>query len=214
MKNTADRLPGSDQLLRLVLEALPVGVSVLDPRGDILLSNPAALRIWARLIQSGADRYAESRGWFHATGVRLAPEDWPSARALSRGETTVDELIDIEAFDGTRRVIQSSAMPIRDATGNITGAFVVLEDVSGRTGAGSPGGPSTESPEHTTPLTPREREVLQLVAEGWSSQEAADSLGVSIKTIETHRAHIMRKLELRSVSDLVRYAIRNKLVQP
>jgi DNA-binding NarL/FixJ family response regulator len=61
-------------------------------------------------------------------------------------------------------------------------------------------------------LTAREREILQLVAEGQSNKAAA-ALGISVKTIEAHRANIMRKLHLRSVSDLVRYAIRNKIVQ-
>lgn len=63
-------------------------------------------------------------------------------------------------------------------------------------------------------VTAREREIIQLVAEGQSNKEAASTLGISVKTIESHRANIMRKLRLRSVSDLVRYAIRNKIVQP
>lgn len=62
-------------------------------------------------------------------------------------------------------------------------------------------------------LTPRERELLQLLAEGASSKEAADTLGISLRTAESHRAAIMQKLALRSVSDLVRYAIRNKIIE-
>ena len=62
-------------------------------------------------------------------------------------------------------------------------------------------------------VTAREREVIQLVAEGRSSKEVASTLGISVKTVEAHRASIMRKLRLQSVSDLVRYAIRNKIVQ-
>jgi two-component system, NarL family, response regulator NreC len=62
-------------------------------------------------------------------------------------------------------------------------------------------------------LTSRERELLQLLAEGESSKEAADSLGISLRTVESHRAAIMHKLALRSVSDLVRYAIRNKIIE-
>jgi DNA-binding NarL/FixJ family response regulator len=63
-------------------------------------------------------------------------------------------------------------------------------------------------------VTSRERQVIQLVAEGRSNKEAASTLGISVKTIEAHRANIMRKLQLRTVSDLVRYAIRNNIVQP
>jgi DNA-binding NarL/FixJ family response regulator len=63
-------------------------------------------------------------------------------------------------------------------------------------------------------VTAREREIIQLVAEGQSNKAAASTLGISVKTIEAHRANIMRKLHLRSVSDLVRYAIRNRIAQP
>lgn len=62
-------------------------------------------------------------------------------------------------------------------------------------------------------LTPREREVVQLLAEGKSSKEVAVVLNLSVKTAETHRTNVMRKLDIHSVADLVRYAVRNKLVQ-
>jgi len=62
-------------------------------------------------------------------------------------------------------------------------------------------------------VTPREREIIQLLAEGKSNKETASALSVSVKTVEAHRANIMRKLRLRSISDLVRYAIRNNIVQ-
>jgi DNA-binding NarL/FixJ family response regulator len=71
-----------------------------------------------------------------------------------------------------------------------------------------------EDDEGAAMVTPREREIIQLVAEGHSSKETAAVLEVSVKTVEAHRANIMRKLRLRSVSDLVRYAIRNQIVQP
>jgi DNA-binding NarL/FixJ family response regulator len=64
-----------------------------------------------------------------------------------------------------------------------------------------------------TAMTTREREIIQLLAEGKSNKEAASALGISVKTIEAHRANLMRKLHLRSLSDLIRYAIRNKIVQ-
>jgi DNA-binding NarL/FixJ family response regulator len=63
-------------------------------------------------------------------------------------------------------------------------------------------------------LTPREREVLQLLAEGKSSKEVGAALGMSTRTADTHRTHIMAKLHLHSMSELVRYAIRNHIIEP
>jgi len=62
-------------------------------------------------------------------------------------------------------------------------------------------------------LTPREREIVQLLAEGKSNKEVAAALGISVKTAEAHRANVMHKLNLQSLSDLVRYAIRNKIIE-
>ena len=61
--------------------------------------------------------------------------------------------------------------------------------------------------------TTRERELIQLLAEGLSNKEAADKLGISVKTVETHRAAVMRKLGLHSIGELVRYAIRNHIIE-
>jgi DNA-binding NarL/FixJ family response regulator len=63
-------------------------------------------------------------------------------------------------------------------------------------------------------LSPREREVLQLLVEGKSNKEIGVVLGTTTKTAETHRAHILAKLDLHSMSELVRYAIRNRVIEP
>jgi DNA-binding NarL/FixJ family response regulator len=62
-------------------------------------------------------------------------------------------------------------------------------------------------------LTPREREVIQLVAEGKTTKEVATALSLSVKTAETHRTNLMRKLDLHSIADLTLYAVRNGIVQ-
>ncbi len=69
-------------------------------------------------------------------------------------------------------------------------------------------------PDEGTALTARERETVQLLAEGKSNKEVATTLGISVKTAETHRSTIMRKLALSTFSDLVRYAIRNHIIEP
>jgi len=81
----------------------------------------------------------------------------------------------------------------------------VLEDYVQRAGA-------TAQRDSFERLTDREREVLQLIAEAYSTREIAEQLHISIKTAETHRAHLMEKLSLHSTADLTRYAIRKGVV--
>jgi PAS domain S-box-containing protein len=134
-KRTEDELARSERLMRAVLETLPVGVKVVDSAGDILLSNPASQRIWGGVIRSEAERHARSKAWWHDTGKAVGPEEFASARARLKGETSIDEVLDIEGFDGVRRIIRNTAVPIRDAKDRITGAVVVNEDISGRKAA-------------------------------------------------------------------------------
>jgi DNA-binding NarL/FixJ family response regulator len=78
----------------------------------------------------------------------------------------------------------------------------------------TPGGssPGLKRPPRSR-LTPREREIVQLLAEGKANKEVASLLGISVKTAATHRANIMLKLDLHSVAELVRYAVRNKIIE-
>jgi two-component system response regulator NreC len=77
--------------------------------------------------------------------------------------------------------------------------------------ATDPGGADSELP--NSPLTPRETEVVRLLAEGKSNREVGAALGVSMRTIESHRNHIMDKMNFTSFSELVRFAVRNNMVE-
>lgn len=72
-------------------------------------------------------------------------------------------------------------------------------------------GEHSDTPAAVT-LSPREREIVQLLAEGNNNKDVARALHLSVKTVETHRSNVMRKMEFGSLADLVRYAIRNKLI--
>jgi len=78
---------------------------------------------------------------------------------------------------------------------------------------GRPHAASSQQEVNLPSLTSREREVVQLVAEGKSTKEVASHLNLSVKTAETHRSNIMRKLNVHSVSELVLYAVRNSIIQ-
>ncbi len=72
--------------------------------------------------------------------------------------------------------------------------------------------PAEPCPQTAPVLSPREKEVLQMIADGKNTKEIAFSLNVSVKTVETYRQHVMKKLNLFSVADLVKYAIREGLI--
>lgn len=95
-------------------------------------------------------------------------------------------------------------------------AHALVEDYSGRSSRAeaSAAQAASDGRDLYETLTSREREVLQLVAEGYTNQEIGRLLGVSVKTVQTHRAAVMEKLGLRDVTHLVRYAVRRGLVDP
>lgn len=116
--------------LRGVLEALPVGVWLTDASGHFILNNPAGNRIWAGEREIATERPGEFKGWRHDTGKRIEAHDWALARAIERGETSLDEVIDIECFDGSRKVISNSALPLHDEKGAVAGAVMVCKDIT------------------------------------------------------------------------------------
>lgn len=128
-------LAASEQLLRVVLDTLPVGVAVVNSQGDMTLTNQATKRIWGGQLLPGHERDAKRRGRWHATGAPIAPDAWASARALRSGEISLNEVIDIDTFDGVSKTIQHSSVPIRDPQGVITGAVIVNEDITARQAA-------------------------------------------------------------------------------
>jgi PAS domain S-box-containing protein len=118
--------------LHTVLQTLPVGVFILDAVGQILECNPAAGLIWGGQEQVTLDEHSVFRGRRAETGEPIGPDDWPGSRAIRCGETSLDEVIDIECADGTQKTILNSALPIRGRDGTITGAVVLNKDITTR----------------------------------------------------------------------------------
>ena len=120
----------TDPRLKTLLETLPTGIWLTDEHGVINYGNAAGREIWAGAAHVGPDGFARYKARWVETGEPIAPEDWAVSRAVGKGETSTGELIEIEAFDGSRKFIQNSAAPLRDETGRIRGVVVVNEDVS------------------------------------------------------------------------------------
>lgn len=122
----------AEENMRGVLEALPVGVWLMDRDGRIVLGNPAGRRIWAGARLVGPEQFGEYKGWWVSTGKPIAAEEWAAARAIRDGETSIDEEIRIQCFDGSYKTILNSAVPLRDERQRITGAIIVNQDISSR----------------------------------------------------------------------------------
>jgi DNA-binding NarL/FixJ family response regulator len=121
---------------------------------------------------------------------RTAAADLLAAvRAVARGESFLSPSVaHILVTDYTERGMHAPAHNVADQVGTVKDSY--------------------------QSLTSREREVLQLVAEGYTNQEIANLLRLSVKTVQSHRAAVMEKLGLRDVTHLVRYAVRRGLVDP
>ncbi len=115
---------------RAYLEHLPVGVWFLAADGRITYGNQAGRDIWGGARYVGPERFGEYKGWWHGTDRRIEAEEWGAARAIRRGETSLEEVIDIECFDGTRKTILNSAVPVRGADGEVAGAVLFNQDIT------------------------------------------------------------------------------------
>jgi PAS domain S-box-containing protein len=134
-KRSEEALKRQESLLRTVLDSLPIGVWVTDTKGTIQTVNEAGRRIWGGARYIGPEHYGEYTGWWHDTGKLIEAQEWAAARAIKNGETSLDEVVDIQCFDGTRKTILNAAIPLRDDHGEIMGAIIVNQDITERIAA-------------------------------------------------------------------------------
>ncbi len=122
----------TETILRKVLENLPVGVWIVDKEGVVQHGNLAARTIWAGVRKVGIEGYDQFKAWWSGNGRPVQPEEWGVVRALQKGETTLNEEVEIESFDGKRKIILNSAAPFFDEKGALQGAVVVNQDITRR----------------------------------------------------------------------------------
>ena len=130
-RTAMQQLQEREELLSTVLEQLPIGVVVTDVDGTIVQSNPAGDAIWGfdrtQTALAAPDIY---RAWWPDTHEPVIVDDWASTRALRSGQTSLDQLIEIEAADGKRKLIMNSGAPLFDANGKVRGAVAINQDVT------------------------------------------------------------------------------------
>jgi PAS domain S-box-containing protein len=129
-KRLEQQAHSSERALAGIIDLLPVGVWITDRDGTITRGNEAGRRIWGGARHVGPENYGVYKGWWTESGEPIAADEWALARALSKGETSVGELVRIQCFDGSFKTIINSAMPLRDTRGDISGAICVNEDIT------------------------------------------------------------------------------------
>ncbi|OGV74992.1 MAG: hypothetical protein A3K19_12105 [Lentisphaerae bacterium RIFOXYB12_FULL_65_16] len=131
-KQAEEKLKGIETLLQTAVDAMPVGLWILDAEGKIVTSSTAAQRIWTGVHYVGVDQLGEYKGWRIDSGKLIEPHEWAGARALEKGETSIEEEVEIECFDGTHKIILDSAVPLRKSDGSIGGAITINQDITER----------------------------------------------------------------------------------
>jgi len=131
-KQAEDALRFSEQRLKTIVENLPIGVWLLDASGKITYGNAAAQQIWSSARFVGPEHAHDDETKPTQRAHLLSGAEWSAARAISDGETKLNEELEIRCFDGSQRVILNSAVPIHDQDGRIAGAVVLNQDITER----------------------------------------------------------------------------------
>jgi PAS domain S-box-containing protein len=131
-KQAEEALRYNEALLRKALEILPAGVWILDGSSRIISANPEGQRIWSGVKYVELPEYGEYKAWRTDTGERIKAEEWAGGLAVTQGKITLNEELEIEAFDGARRTILNSAIPLVTDEDGLVGAIVVNQDITER----------------------------------------------------------------------------------
>ncbi|BBO99334.1 EAL domain-containing protein [Sulfuriferula nivalis] len=130
-----EALKNNEQLLKSSLEILPVGVWIMNEKGEIIFGNPEGQKIWAGAHYVGIEQFGVYKGWWVSSGKLIEAHEWGAARAIEKGETSIEDEVEIECFDSTHKFILNSALPMTDSDGRRTGAIVVNQDITARKAA-------------------------------------------------------------------------------
>jgi len=130
-KRTEKEVRRQRNLLQRIFDLLPVGLWIADKNGKLLYENPAAVKIWGAAPRVGQEEYGVFKARRLPSGEEIAPDDWALAHTINEGVTIKDEMLEIDAFDGSKKIILNYTAPVFDDAGKIDGAIVVNSDITG-----------------------------------------------------------------------------------
>ena len=129
-KNAEKALKNREILLNQIFNLLPIGLWFADENGTLTLGNPAGIKIWGSEPRVAMDEYGVFKARRLPEGTPVAPDDWALVHTIREGITVVDEMLEIEAFDGVKKIILNYSAPVISEQGKIMGAIVVNQDIT------------------------------------------------------------------------------------
>ncbi|HSA30529.1 MAG TPA: PAS domain S-box protein [Candidatus Omnitrophota bacterium] len=124
------RAEKSEMLLERIFDILPIGLWIADKDGKLIRGNPAGIKIWGAEPKVGMKDYGVFKARRLPSGKDIQPDDWALAHTVKEGVTIADEMIEIEAFDGKKKVLLNYTAPVLDGRGQIEGAVILNRDIT------------------------------------------------------------------------------------
>jgi PAS domain S-box-containing protein len=131
-KTSEEELRNRENVLQRIFDILPVGLWFADKDGKLLRGNPAGVKIWGAEPKVAPSEYGVFKARRLPSGEEMTPNDWALARTIKDKVTIVDELLEIDAFDGKKKTILNYTAPVLDDNGDIQGAIVLNQDITER----------------------------------------------------------------------------------
>jgi PAS domain S-box-containing protein len=132
-KESEDKLRKSEKFLSKIFDVLPVGLWIADKNGKIISTNDAGKKIWGAKPRVGVEEYGIFNARYYPSMKELKPDDWALLHTIKERATIEDELLEIDTFDGKKKIILNYAAPVIDDNEDILGAIVVNNDVTEKT---------------------------------------------------------------------------------
>ncbi len=131
-KLAEEKINKQSALLEKIFEVLPIGLWYADKNGRLLRGNPAGIKIWGAEPHVSPDEYGVFKAWRYPSGEEIKPEDWALAHTIRNGAVVLDEMLEIEAFDGKKKIILNYTVPIKNENNEIEGAIILNNDITER----------------------------------------------------------------------------------
>ena len=129
-KRIEENLKKQETILSKIFEILPIGLWMTDENGKLIKGNDMGIKIWGAEHYVSIDEYGDFKAKRYPSGEEIAPDEWALAYTVREGRTVRDELLEIEAFDGVKRIIINHTAPVIDENGKMLSAIVVNQDIT------------------------------------------------------------------------------------